>query len=427
MKHSFKFCCLAVAAIALSAALFTGCKENDSKEPYQIKLFEGNPYLAEVWWGEDYDPAVATEMLLKKYNAPLEFGGCSSWHKDNFHGRNIDWMMRDYATLIIHLPKSEKVKYASVGLIAGNPLVLKQFLDENTTIPEELRTFLPASVVDGMNECGVAINHNIVPYDEKEYETNGDIASMMVCRYVLDNCASAQEAVEMLGERKVTQALVSIAHDYSHFFISDPTCSYVVEWIDNEFVATEFMADGNGNYVSENGQKAIMTNYFVGAAEKYGFKTNDFFKNHPSGAGIERAEVINEKLETAGTLEDHLDICKAVWYRQFCQGNAFWPTENSGFYGYDAEKDKAYWFYPDASEIHWMDNDDIYAAAVALAGSDNVKPYFDTFNDTGDQITVDNDYWFTQHSVVYDTKALKGYVIVQEGIFSDKVIEISID
>ncbi len=420
---------LLLTAMALMVLGTFGSCTNKIEEytPYQINRFEDNPYLAEIWWGEDFDFEATKEVLKNKYNAPAEGGGCSSWHKDNFHGRNIDWTMRDFATIIIHMPKSEKVKYASVGLVAGNPVATKDFLDQNTTVPENLRDVLATSIVDGVNECGVAINHNIVPYDGKAYESDGDITSVVVCRYVLDNCATAKEAVELLRSTKVTQAVVKLANDYSHFFISDPNSSYVVEWIDKEFVATEFKADGKGNFLStEKQQPAIMTNYFVGMAEKYGFKTNEFFKNHAAGAGIERAETIMNMLDSAKTVNDHLDICKAVWFRLFCQGKSEWYTENAGLYGYDETKGKAWWSNADKSVTHWMSDDDVYAAAQELFRSEVMTNYNNDFNTNWDKIDSQNTYWFTQHSVVYDLKACKGYIIMQEALSSPEIIEVSV-
>jgi len=431
MKFSIKLQLLAVATLIASACLIScnntkdASEANESHVAYEIKKFENNPYLAEVWWGEDYDSIAAIETLNKKYNQPAEAGGCSSWHKGDFHGRNIDWMMRDYATIIVHMPKGKSVKYASVSLLAGNPIGVKSLLDENTSIPEKVRNVLAAAVVDGMNEKGVVINHNIVPYDGAPYETNGDIASVMVCRYVLDNCATAKEAVELLGSKKVTQAVVKLAHDYSHFMISDPTCSYVVEWVNGKFVATEFKSDGNGNYISPKGQKAIMTNYFVAMAEEYGLGTNEFFKNHEVGAGVERTRTIDEMLPNANTVEDHLEICKAVWYKQFCEGKTNWMTENSGLYGYDKEQGKAY--YTHKGEKIMMDNDDVYAAAQKFFESQDAKDYYADFLANGNTISPTNNYWFTQHSVVYDIKNLKGYLIMQEGLFCKDVVTFGIE
>jgi len=414
---------LTIVGLALG---FTACSDN-SHEVYQINKFANNPYLAEVWWGDDYDSLDAQKFLKEKYNQPTEAGGCTSWHKGDFHGRNIDWMMRDYATIIIHMPRSKDVKYASVSLLAGNPVAVKSMLDDNTTIPEKYRNTLAASIVDGMNEKGVVINHNIVPYDDAEYEKNGDLTTTMVCRYVLDNCATAKEAVDLLASKKVTQAVVKIAHDYSHFMISDPTSSYVVEWIDGMFTATEFKADGKGDYISANGQKAIMTNYFVGIAERYGLGTNEFFKHHNTGAGVERTQTVDKMLETANTVEDHINICKAVWYKPFCEGKTQWYTENAGSYGYDEKTGKAYWCRPDGTDIHVMDNDDVYAAAKELFGSNVMTDYYADFKANGSAISPTNDYWYTQHSVVYDIKNLKGYLIMQEGMFSQDVVEFRIE
>ena len=424
-----------IALFAFAAACLSGmisCQNGtgDSYAPYQIKKFENNPYLAEVWWGDDFDPETASRMQLDKYNRPDAGTGCTSWHKDNFHGRNIDWMMRDYATLIIHMPKTDKVKYASVGLIAGLPAADVNLIANNTEIPEEMRSWLPGSVVDGINECGVCLNHNIVPVCPGEsFESNGDLSSMNIVRQVLDNCATAKEAVEFLQSKKVTQAVAAIAGDYSHFEISDPTCSYVVEWVNKEMIATEFKADGNGNYISASGRPAIMTNYFVAMAEKYGFKTNDFFKNHPYAEGVERAETVESLLPEAKSVEDHLNICKSVWFRRMYLGLTDWASENYGKYGYDEQTGKAWWrnVANPEEETHYMDNDDVYAAAMEIFRSGAMQKTYDEFKNGGDVISHDSPYWFTQHSVVYDIAAKKGYLIMQEGIVSDDVIEFGID
>jgi len=403
------------------------CTSTPTHEPYKIYTFEDNPYVAEVWWGDDYDFEAST-TFFKNRQLNLK-SGCSSWRKDNFHGRNIDWMMQPYVSMIIHLPKGKDVKYASVGITAGSNVINKEFIDNNEYIPEDMRYFVPSMIVDGINEMGVVINHNIVPYDTvdaPEYEQNGDFGSYQICRFVLDNCATAAEAVELLTDKKITQSVVKLANDYSHFQISDPTSSYVLEWINNEFVATEFKDnDGDGIYTSANNQPAIMTNYFVGQAEKYGLATNDFFKAHRCGAGIERAQIINEALPSAKTVEDHFNICRSVWYSQFCSGKTDWISENAGSYGYDEAKDKAYWEYN--GKTHWMDNDDVYAAAKELFACDEFQTYYSDFLNGNNEVKEGNSYWFTQHSVVYDIDAKKGYIIAQEGAYSNEPIEFTVE
>jgi len=429
-KNGFTLGLAVMLSVAFSSALLTGCTKNedpDSKKTYQayeIKRFADNPYLAEVWWGDDYDFESARQTLNNKYNQPKEAGGCSSWHKGNFHGRNIDWMMRDYATIIIHMPKGKDVKYASVSLLAGNPVGVKSLLDNNTTIPENYRNTLAASVIDGMNEKGVVINHNIVPYEGAAYEKNGYMTTVMLCRYILDNCADAEEARALLESKSITQALVGLAHDYSHFMVSDPSRTYVFEWINNKFVPTLFTSKENGNFVSEKGQNAIMTNYFVNMAEKYGLGTQEFFKNHLNGAGVERTRIIDEQLKSANTVDDHLKICKSVWYKQFSSGTTGWYTENAGYYGYDAASNKSY--YWQGNEKVYLDTDDIYEAAKAYDKSEQMQKEYESYRSTT-ELNSTNLNWFTQHSVVYDLKNLKGYLIMQEGMFSDKVIEFGIE
>lgn len=413
---------------------------NSEKTSYKINLFAEQPALAEVWWGEDYDEIAGREVTVNRFaelsklkkssegGRNSEGGACSAWHKDSFHGRNIDWNMCDFATIIVHMPKNESkgIKYASVSLSTGDPAITVDFIKSCKVIPEEYRLLIPSVAVDGINECGVAINHNIVPYEGKTYEKNGELPSSMVCRYVLDNCATAREAIDSLRKKNVTQSLVDFAGDYSHFFISDPNSSFVVEWINGEFTSTEFKDDGNGNYISKNGEPAIMTNYFVGLAEKYGLGTKEFFLRHERAMGYERALTIKEQLPEAKTVEDHLDICKSVWNRQYCLGETEWYSDLAGNYGFDAEQGKAYWWYPTRENMHWIDTDDIYSVAKAAFLSPDYQEYYIDFKENWDKCVAGNPYWYTQHSVVYDLKNLKGYILMQEGLNGKKIVEVGI-
>lgn len=421
---------LSMMAMVLFGLQLTSCTGDDAPkeqehEAYVIERFADNPYLGEVWWGDDYDTDYATEYYNNYYNHPSSAGGCSSWHKGHLHGRNFDWMMHDFALLIVHTPKSDKVKYASVRVLSGNDVLNKDFMDTNNTIPVDMRKYLPAGAVDGINECGVVINHNIVPYDGAEYEKNGETNSVIIIDLVLNNCATAKEAVELLKSKSVTMALVPLAHDYSHFMISDKNSTYVVEWTGKDFHATEFKSDGNGNYLSAKGTPAIMTNYFVWKAEEYGLGTKEFFLSHPEATGVERFWTIEKQLPQAQTVEDHLNICKSVWYKQFCQGKTDWATENAGFYGYYEEADMCWWTM-DGENIHWVDSDNIYDAAKEMINSEDMQGYYNAFNNEGDQLSPTNEFWYTSHCVVYDQDALKGYLIMQEGMFSQKVIEFGI-
>jgi len=426
MKNNLIWIAAAVLAVGFTSCSKEPGADTQTHEPYVIYKFADNPYLAEVWWGDDYDPDYAYEYYCKKYNQPTSGGACSSWHKDNFHGRNMDWMMYGFTTIIAHSPKTSKVKYASVSLLTGNSAMYKEFLDNNKTIPEDLRKCVLATAVDGINECGVTINHNIVPYDGREAEHNGDITTLSIVRYVLDNCATAEEAVKLLEHKAVTQALTGVG-DYAHFHVSDLNSSYVIEWRGKEFHATPFTTKDNGNFKSPKGQNAIMTNYFVFEAENHGLGTKAFFKNHPEGAGVERTKIIDSMLPGAKTVEDHLNICKATWYRPFCAGKTDWATENAGYYGYSEAAGKCWWAL-DSNNVHWIDGDDVYGAAKAMLASDEMKDYFNYFNSTcSTLLNPKNSYWYTQQSIVYDLAAKKGYLIMQEGMFSDKVIEFGIE
>ena len=446
MKTKF----LSLLAVALLTATCMSCSDDDNNgetpatdETYTIKKFANNPLVAEVWWGQDYSEDAANDFLDNRYHyrassaqkAPAltnkdGVGACSSWRKGNYHGRNIDWMMRDNVSLIVHMPKIG-TNHAWVGVIAGSSLASQDMIDQNTVIPDSLRPYLPALVVDGINDAGVCINHNIVPYDmnkKPKYAATGDIASNAVCAYVLSHCGSAKAAVDALRNMAVAQTIVTLAGDYSHFFISDTQESYVVEWIENQFVATNFTQKSGDMYLSPNGNPAIMTNFFVGEAEKYGLHTNAFLKAHPMAEGIERYDIINSKLPDASTEKDHLGICQAVWFSPFCKGDRnTWASECYGSYGYDSTLDKAYWEYPAGSGVHYMENDSIYGAAMALMESGNFDVYYQDFSKGNDKPWSGNPYWYTQHSVVYDLQSHSGALVGMEGMYDDSVIRFSVE
>ena len=445
-----------MSALLLATALVScsGNKPAETHEAYRINKFENDPYVAEVWWGQDYDEAAAVAYLDGRFHyldtvaatsqeasaieqetassAATEQpqGLCSSWRKGDYHGRNIDWTMQDFVSLVIHMPKIGD-HHAWVGVIAGASSCNKDLVDQNEMIPEQMRAYLPTMVVDGINDCGVCINHNIVPYDQKlkpAYAETGDIVSSQLVAHVLSNCATAAAAVEEFqNHTKVAQSIVKIAHDYSHFLLSDPTESYVLEWVNNEYVATRFTRAEDDMFRSANGNPAIMTNFFVAEGEKYGVGTQEFYVHHPMAAGVERYNVIAEMLPAAQTEEDHMNICRAVWYKPFCEGDRFWPTENAGNYGLDTEKGKAYWYWPTPDDIHYMETDSIYAAAVEMLGSEGFQSYFVDFKANHNKLEKGNGYWYTQHSVVFNIKERSCAFIGMEGQFCADIKHFTVD
>lgn len=370
-----------------------------------------------------YDSAASAELHNTKFH--VNGGACSSWRTGNFQGRNLDWRMDDYTTIVVKLPKGEHVKYASIGTIGGADVFNKEFLDNNTTVPDNVRATLPSYIVDGINEMGLCINHNIVVLEPAIADNicmNG-VPSTIVCRCILDNCANVEEAKAWFESHPVAQALAPLG-DLSHFMISDKERTMIVEFPDGTNpVFTIYTKGEDGQHYSEEGVPAIMTNFYACYANVYEKDAKKFYTMHPYAVGIERYETIKKQLATATTVDANLEICKSVWYyAQFTvnAANPKWLTDNAGVYTYDGTN----WF------AHVTKEDGTKADVKAANYTEAMKKTYADMEATGyfksadkeedKALFVGNPLWYTEHSVVFDIENLSATYIAQEGWFGDK-------
>ncbi len=167
--------------------------------------------------------------------------GCSSFtaacdNGDRLFGRNFDYHHRT-DTLVLHTaPKNGYASYSVADL---------RFLDVgkgcafsgDSLAAKALMLIAPYIPMDGINEKGVGVS--ILELTDNElHQDNGrsDLLVVAAIRGILDNCASIDEAVDLLARYDIHTFL---GHSY-HLFLTDRSGrSVIVEWSGNETLITE--------------------------------------------------------------------------------------------------------------------------------------------------------------------------------------------
>lgn len=423
-----------VYVLAVAAALtIVGCqKENPGSQykvptkPYEMVKIQKNTSIV-LWDSEDYDFETGNAIYTKQFqehgktNAlKTEVGAaCSSWRNGRYHGRNLDWRQEDYGCLIIQMPKGSNVKHASVALLNGTSDITQDFISRGE-IDTLMRVYLPCAVVDGINDAGVAVNTNIVIHTPGiKYVKDGNLSNMCVVRYVLDNAGSVDEAISLLRGRKISQDIIELAGDETHYMISDKSSTAVVEFKGEVMNVIRFN-QGEDGCLSGNGTPAIMTNLYNFAVEDFGIGTDNFFNNHVLALGVERWKTIQDQYpDAANSVEDNFNIAQSVWC---CKGllkdKKTWYTELADQFGYG--KDEKGWYYKkDGVRIAcdgWLSAQkgfwDYFIGGYW-------KRYEDNYGNKPDPHIKGNTYWETSHSVIYDLESKKGYLYPFENFYSN--------
>ena len=201
---------------------------------------------------DDFDFDRAAEMTNERYrpNGPM----CSGIRKGDFFGRNAD-VYSGFDTVLVLRVGRNCARYSSVGIVTDYFIPT---LSEMMARQEKDNTYymLPQLVGDGINEKGVSVMMFMVPNNEaSEDKSNwggrewGKSAAyttpsaaktyntMLLARFVLDNAANVDEAVELV--RAVNwfdpDRFTSSGHAGSlKWLVADPRKSAVIECIDNE-------------------------------------------------------------------------------------------------------------------------------------------------------------------------------------------------
>lgn len=362
----FVLCVVLVVSVA-------GCGKKDATDEVVFTRLADNVY--EVTY-TDYDPDYS---LQNRKDTLADFtvssspsGGCSAVREGNYVGRNLDLPYGNFSDVIVHVPAADG-RYASVGSFC----TLQSFTGESLSkkdMNETLFNLIPISICDGINEKGVVCEMNVVPAKDIGLTTGTNPGKPVVnmgnvVRFVLDNAATASEAVGLLKERNLCfpwdwAGATQKGWEY-HYMIADADKTYVVEVINNKLTVLE-------------GEQTL-TNYYIGV--KNGTE---------NGMGIERYQILNQNRSMANSVEGMSKLMQLVYWtksndvkaKNYCYSDHF-GTETA-----------------DGTKIT-LSNYEKYKDELLKAGENDAK-LTDEMLKSGE-----NPYglWITLHTCVFDIQA----------------------
>lgn len=388
-------------------------------------------YVHEIWYDENWVSPTDDAM---PYPPPVPVAGyCSAVHNGNFVGRNLDYFVNDMPTFVVHVAGIEGERFASVGI--GSAQLHNADVAEYTaeySLP-------PLGIFDGINENGVVIEENVVPFDVSGDLSKGtnpgksDLHIVYVPRYVLDHATSAAHAIELLEERNLVGDLLG-AYSF-HYLIADKDESYVVEFINNKLVWRKMDISTNFNLCWNNGEKSVITDETEGAWTKKDYpapydeetsikEIEKFYTPH--AMGVERFITLREHYDEGNTLEGMRNLMKRVQYSQtystetaeenYTKGPSWWVSESCS--------DSAdYPLYVDEEETEKLPRE---IGKLYAAFKDNYEAFseiIDAYDMAWGREVLENvddfryDYtgiWYTTHTAVYDIENRSLNLCVQE-------------
>ena len=186
------------------------------------------------WIGDTQLYGVQPDLKTGNFACAAFTAACDNG--DRLFGRNFDYHHRT-DTLVLHTaPKNGYASYSVADL---------RFLDVgkgcafsgDSLAAKALMLIAPYIPMDGINEKGVGVS--ILELTDNElHQDNGrsDLLVVAAIRGILDNCASIDEAVDLLARYDIHTFL---GHSY-HLFLTDRSGrSVIVEWSGNETLITE--------------------------------------------------------------------------------------------------------------------------------------------------------------------------------------------
>lgn len=297
---------------------------------------EIQPYLYEISYVDmDYEYA---DNYFKTKSGKIGAFGCSSVRKGSWYGRNFDWFYSNQAEFIVHT--SGKNLHKTVGIAGQLDELTEDFVKSGKY--SDAYKILPFMVVDGINDCGVVCNTNVVPKDKgtttgtkPEIETKEKLCSIMLPRFILDNFSTAKGAVTYLRDYVSIYSPVSLQNmDYDvHIMVADRDYTYLIEFIDNEFRFCEISS------------KSYMTNFhildthflfngkvYTPADVSEGHLPGEINKISPHGSGLERYNLIVDNYQNCGSLEGMKELmCKLKYTNAYNDSiDPYWYSEFVG-------------------------------------------------------------------------------------------------
>ena len=390
-------------------------------EGYYTKLDRVEDYAYEAYYN-DLNYALAYKRFAED-NIPEFAGGCSSVRVGNMYGRNLDWLYNEQAEFVLHTP-SLGGRYATTctcGQVSG---LTDEFVKTHKYSEDYI--MLPFYCVDGINEKGVFINVNVVPAEKGNTDTfiepmgskEIEICANMIPRYVLDNFATALEAVTFIKDHMriyFSKKLKELFGYEPHFMVGDKESTYIVELAENKVQVYNCDTDLDG--------RTYMTNFHLtdtvfnasGAplltpATAGGQSITAVNKITPDGAGLERYNLIENLVKNNTPVRDIMNMLMYTktytadgltdkWYTELVgtpvtPGGTDYVTVDSSAANFETIYTRVHGKFPNRTRNPQDPNPD------AFYGS-----------------------WQTTHSVVYNLDTMEAEFIFQENATAPHSIE----
>ena len=384
----------AAASLAMLALCLGGCA-SDSAESDDMKLV--TDHLYEVTLTEDFD--WSADVSLSSLFA------CAGIQNGQYRGRNYDWYYTDSDLCVVHSAVTENRPHASVGVSD-----LSAITDEDGNLAKEK---IPFITIDGINDAGVCIQINVIPYGENgelnhTETTDDDLPGTRVVRYVLDYAGSIEEAVALLKEKDIYSTLGTM--DEYHWMISGPASAtdstlktIVVEVFPDGLHITEDFVD----------DIAIMTNFnisnFDGTAESVG-----------QGLGYERWQILRDNITQADSVMGTFDLMEKVYFSKMYDlySDNFWYSEyamtNLSDYYTEEElvvllgEEKYNFFMENYGAVYYLPSlwDGEAAIHGDIAKTGILAPVVDKVAKKYNDQNFGSDLWITIETSVYDLENL---------------------
>lgn len=253
-------------------------------------------------------------------------GFCSAVRSDNYFGRNYDWYYNEQVSFVVYTP-AKNGKHAVLGMAQGTKDLTQEVVESG--VYSESYEIVPFLLQDGINDAGLICEINVCPTGDKGLtrgtnKDGDDLCAIMIPRFVLDNAANVDEAIQLLTARNIYCPNNSGFTQELHFMLADANKTAVVEFVENKMVIIE-------DFIND---KPIMTNFYLDGYDGTRESLTDY------AMGIERQAILTDNYEQAnsefGMLSLMLDVkytkaysddISPLWYSEFC-GNYGDPYGN---------------------------------------------------------------------------------------------------
>ena len=232
-----KACFLAALILCMLSACPLSALASGDEAPAAVTRLDDDGYLYYMDYTKDYySPEVMDAMRKIGY---IDHG-CSVFVTHNTEGEPIACRNYDYPhrtpgedrsltglNIVLHCRPEGKYESIAVGDAVwcgeDNPLLLQGGPDKEGFDPD-LLDILPYQCSDGINEKGLYVSIQLVDIKEGDQPARFPAGSSMMVRYLLDDCATVDEAV------RKTETGILLPEDWQscHFMVADATGRSVV-------------------------------------------------------------------------------------------------------------------------------------------------------------------------------------------------------